>query len=121
MFSMTRFLEPKLAGSKSLRAAHLRRAVALQTIITSRFGREFDHPASWKMKHIRAVLDAKAAKSTATAYDYYRAARVVLAALGRWGGKAENSLAGPWQKKSSPKEGGRPALLPGGAARNAGK
>lgn len=111
------FLEPKLSGSPALRADHLRQAETIQRFVTQRFGRQFDNPAGWKIKFLRAFLDAKAEGSVATAYNYYRTVRVILAAAGRWDSHAEKHLAGPWQKKGA-RQGGRPALLPAGAARN---
>lgn len=118
VFSMRFFLEPKLSGSHALRADHLRQAETIQQFITQRFGRQFDNPAAWKIKFLRAFLDSKGARSAATAYNYYRTVRVILAAAGRWDSHTENQLSGPWQKKGARRAGGRPALLPGGAARN---
>lgn len=118
MFQIRFFLAPKMPGSKSHKVKNLQRAAIMQKMIVEKFGHQFDDPHKWKFKHIRSVLDAKAAGSKSTAYDYYRTARIILAACGRWSDEADKNLAGPWVKnRIGNSRMGRRALLPGGTAR----
>lgn len=112
MFNIRTFIITKIPGARASREKHSYRAGAMQQFIVEKFGPAFHDPHLWKIKHIRACLDMRASRSVATAYDYFRTARAVLAACGRWDPNTDAQLRGPWRKDSKSPNAGRPALLP---------
>ncbi|MTW22504.1 hypothetical protein [Allochromatium palmeri] len=100
---------------------HIRRAQRLHDWMAERFG--VREPYQYRAKHLRYALEhGTAGLAAGTRYDYWRTARVLAAAIGKWP-DWEPHLRGPW---TSPHPeirclgldqqrhgyGGRPAKLP---------
>jgi len=108
-------------GSHRSVQQHIRRAQRLHDWIAERFG--VREPYQYRAKHLRYALEhGTAGLAASTRYDYWRTARVLAAAIGKWP-DWEPHLRGPW---TSPRpethrlgldhqghgHGGRPAKLP---------
>lgn len=94
--------------------AHVMRAGTLSEAIWTRW-----HvlPAEWRAKHLRWFLEVYVRCLAPTSrYDYYRTARALATALGRWS-DWEPHLRGPWMRPTGEsgklRQTGRPAKLPG--------
>ena len=116
MNPMRRILGRAQPGSRGGLAQHIARGEALRRLIEERF--RVSRPEGWQAKHMRWALErALADLAPATRYSYWRTARVVAAALGRWP-DWEPHLRGPWttpEPASTPRPargaGGRPPKL----------
>ncbi|KAA6184233.1 hypothetical protein F2Q65_13030 [Thiohalocapsa marina] len=94
MSSIRRLLSHAQPGSTGGIAAHIRRGERLAELIGARWG--IQRPEQWRAKHLRWALErGLETLSPASRYHYYRTARVIAAALGRWPAW-EASLHGPW-------------------------
>lgn len=114
-------LERAQPGKTAGVRAHIRRGIALAQAIEGRWP-DLRTPRQWRAKHLRWALEVWAAQwGPPTRYDYWRTARVLAAALGRWP-DWEPHLRGPWCRPDGAQKprgaGGRPAKL---AARGQGK
>jgi hypothetical protein len=70
----------------------------MRQMIEAQFG--VARPEQWQAKHVRWCLARGLIdRSDATRYDYWRSARVICAALGRWPAW-EPHLRGPWTHPS---------------------
>jgi hypothetical protein len=99
-------LERGLPGAKVSLIGHIERAGRIARAIEARFG--IREPRQWRVKHLRWVLERWASDlSPSSRYDYWRTARAIASALGRWP-DWEPHLRGPWQRQG---KGGRPAKL----------
>ncbi|MGB9671238.1 MAG: hypothetical protein ACPLXR_08855, partial [Halothiobacillaceae bacterium] len=99
-------LERALPGAKASIRGHVERGERIARPIEERFG--IREPRQWQAKHLRWALKRWTDRfSPATRYDYWRTARALASALGRWP-DWEPHLRGPWRRQS---RGGRPAKL----------
>jgi hypothetical protein len=81
-------------GSHRSVQQHIRRAQRLHDWITERFG--VREPYQYRAKHLRYALEhGTAGLAASTRYDYWRTARVLAAAIGKWP-DWEPHLRGPW-------------------------
>jgi hypothetical protein len=81
-------------GSRRSVQQHIRRAQRLHDLIAARFG--IREPYQYHAKHLRYALEQGTAGLAASPrYDYWRTARVIAAAIGRWP-DWEPHLRGPW-------------------------
>ena len=104
--SIATLLKRALPGSKSSISGHIERGERIAHVIQLRFS--ISEPRQWQAKHLRWVLERWASeKSEATRYDYWRTARALSAALGKWQDWRPH-LDGPWCRKGS---GGRPPKI----------
>lgn len=99
---------------------HIRRAQRLHGWIAERFG--IREPYQYRAKHLRYALEhGTAGLAAGTRYDYWRTARVLAAAIGKWP-DWEPHLRGPWtapsmkmalpsSSKGTRSTGGRPPKL----------
>lgn len=105
-------LERAQPGTRGGVEDHIRRGEALAEAIQGRWGVRNAH--QWRAKHLRWALEVWAAEmAPATRYHYWRTARSIAAALGRWP-EWEPHLRGPWTSPTSSKgcgAGGRPAKM----------
>lgn len=109
-------LERALPGAKSSIAGHIERGERIARAIQDRFG--IRESRQWRAKHLRWVLERWASGLSASRrYDYWRTARALASALGRWPDWAPH-LRGPWQRQG---QGGRPAKLARVGTRASGK
>lgn len=105
-------LERAIPGAKASIRGHIERGERIARAIQDRFG--IREPSQWRVKHLRWVLERWAAGLSASSrYDYWRTARALASALGRWP-DWEPHLSGPWQRRGT---GGRPAKLAGAGTR----
>lgn len=108
MMGVEELLGRSMPGSAATRRNTMDRAIRLCHPISERFG--VASVRQLKAKHLRWALEIWASQmSQQTRYDYWRAARCIVAALGRSDDWAPY-LRGPWQKNGA---GGRRARLPG--------
>ena len=112
---MQRILARAQPGSRGGVAQHIARGETLRQLIAARWG--IDRMEQWQAKHLRwAIERGLADRAPATQYSYWRTARVVAAALGRWP-SWEPHLRGPWTSptgtptRPDPGRGGRPPKL----------
>lgn len=111
---VTVLLERAQPGARRAVRAHQRRALRLALLIEERWG--VRSPRGWRAKHVRWALEhGLAGAAPATRYDYWRTARALAAALGRWP-DWEPYLRGPWTRPDgrprAPRgAGGRPPKL----------
>ncbi|MDI6748913.1 MAG: hypothetical protein QMD73_01885 [Rhodocyclaceae bacterium] len=99
-------LERAIPGAKASIRGHIERGDRIARAIQDRFG--IREPRQWRAKHLRWALERwTSGLSESSRYDYWRTARALASALGRWP-DWEPHLRGPWQK---PGLGGRPAKL----------
>lgn len=108
-------------GSHRSVQQHIRRAQRLHDCIAERFG--VREPYQYRAKHLRYALEHGTARlASGTRYDYWRTARVLAAAIGKWP-DWEPHLRGPWTSPLPEARrlgldhqrhghGGRPAKLP---------
>jgi hypothetical protein len=114
---MRRLLERAQPGSRGGVTRHIERGEVMRELIAGQY-RGITRSDQWRAKHVRWVIERGLAdRSDATRYDYWRTARVIAAALGRWG-DWEPHLRGPWTRPSGAggppadaSAGGRPAKL----------
>ncbi len=98
MSAVRRLLERAQPGSAGGIEQHIRRGERLVALIAERWG--IERPEQWRAKHVRWALERGLAElSPASRYHYYRSARVMAAALGRWPAW-QVSLRGPWTRPS---------------------
>lgn len=70
-------------GSRRSVQQHIRRAQRLHDLIAERF--DVREPYQYRAKHLRYALEqGTTGLAPATRYDYWRTARVIAAALGKW-------------------------------------
>lgn len=111
---MQRILARAQPGSRGGVAQHIARGETLRQLIAARWG--IDRMEQWQAKHLRwAIERGLADRAPATQYSYWRTARVVAAALGRWP-SWEPHLRGPWNSPTgtpgtAKARGGRPPKL----------
>jgi len=115
MSAVRRLIERAQPGTRGGIAQHIERGEVMRQLI-----KEFNgiaRPEQWRAKHVRWCLErALADRSASTRYAYYRSARVIAAALGRWPAW-EPHLRGAWSRPSGiapqrpPRAGGRPPKL----------
>ena len=113
--TIRRLLDRAQPGTRDAVRAHCVRGEHIRRMIVSRWP-TVRLPAQWQYKHVRWVLETGTADlSSSTRYHYYRTARVIAAALGRWNGWAWRLEAGPWARpdgtERTPTRTGRPAKL----------
>jgi hypothetical protein len=115
MSEMRRLLERAQPGSRGGVSRHIERGEVMRELIAGQYP-GIVRPEQWRAKHLRWVLEGGLSdRALATQYDYWRSARVIAAALGRWG-DWEPHLRGPWCRPDGSGEtpagaGGRPAKL----------
>ena len=101
-------------GKNSGVKAHIKRGQRIANRIEERWG--ISEPYQFKVKHLQWFLKTDTANlSPASRYDYWRTARVIAAAIGRWD-SWEPHLRGPWTRPKPPgpkpgAPGGRPKKL----------
>ena len=82
LFDMGLFLEGVLAGSQATRLRHIKQAKMIQIAILQRWQRS--NPWTWRLKHIRWLLDIHLKKySHSTRYYYYLTAQLIIKRLGK--------------------------------------
>ena len=81
-------------GSRRTVQQHIRRAQRLRDLIAEQFG--IREPYQYRAKHLRYALEGgTTGLAASTRYDYWRTARVIAAALGKWP-DWEPNLRGSW-------------------------
>lgn len=99
-------LERAIPGAKASIRGHIERGDRIARAIQDRFG--IREPRQWRAKHLRWALERwTSGLSAGSRYDYWRTARALASALGRWP-DWEPHLRGPWQRQG---RGGRSAKL----------
>jgi hypothetical protein len=103
-------LERAQPGTHSSVEGHIKRGERVAKAIQERFG--VSEPRQWQAKHLRWVLTVWAAdRSLATRYDYWRTARSMAAALGKWPAWEPHLRGGAHCLTGRKNGGGRPPKL----------
>lgn len=114
MSQIRQLLKHAQPGASITVRGHIRRGIQMAMAIQGKFG--VRSVFLWRAMQLRWVLEhwsPGSGHSASTTYDYFRTARVIAAALGRWP-DWKLALSGGWCRCG---RGGRPAKLAGLAAR----
>jgi hypothetical protein len=104
--SIAMLLKKSVPGAKSTINGHIERGERIADGIQTRFS--ISEPRQWQAKHLRWFLERGTVNMASTSrYDFWRTARVLASALGRWP-DWEPHLYGSWCKCGT---GGRPPKL----------